>query len=80
MLSADEYDRRDAVGLAALVAAGEVTAAEVVEMGMARIEATEPPLNGVVTTCFDDAHREVGAGLPIGPLAGVPYLVKDLNT
>ena len=80
MLSADEYDRRDAVGLAALVAVGEVTAAEVVEMGMARIEATERPLNGVITTCFDDARRDVGARLPVGPLAGVPYLVKDLNT
>jgi len=80
VLSADEYDRRDAVGLAALVAVGEVTAAEVVEMGMARIEATERPLNGVVTTCFDDAHRDVGAGPAVGPLAGVPYLVKDLNT
>jgi len=44
VLSADEYDRRDAVGLAALVAVGEVTAAEVVEMGMARIEATDRPL------------------------------------
>ena len=76
MLSPEEYNRRDAVGLAALVATGEVTAAEVVEMGMARIEAAERPLNGVVTTCFDDAHRDVGALLPIGPLAGVPYLSR----
>ena len=80
MLSADEYNRRDAVGLAALVAAGEVTASEVVDMGMARIEATDRPVNGVVATCFDDALRDVGARLPVGPLAGVPYLVKDLNT
>ena len=78
MLSADEYNRRDAVGLAALVAAGEVTASEVVEMGMARIEATDRPVNGVVTTCFDDAHRDIGARLPVGPLAGVPYLVLSL--
>ena len=80
MLSAEEYNRHDAVGLAALVATGEVTAAEVLQESMARIEAAERPLNGVVTTCFDDAHRNVGALLPTGPLTGVPYLVKDLNT
>ena len=80
MLSAEEYNRHDAVGLAALVATREVTAAEVLQESMARIEAAERPLNGVVTTCFDDAHRNVGALLPTGPLTGVPYLVKDLNT
>lgn len=80
MLSAEEYNRHDAVGLAALVATGEVTAAEVLQESMARIEATERPLNGVVATCFDDAHRNVDALLPTGPLTGVPYLVKDLNT
>ncbi|MDP6160243.1 MAG: hypothetical protein QF881_05155, partial [Acidimicrobiales bacterium] len=74
MLSAEEYNRHDAVGLAALVATGEVTAAEVLQESMARIEAAERPLNGVVTTCFDDAHRNVGALLPTGPLTGVPYL------
>ena len=80
MLSAEEYNRHDAVGLAALVATGEVTAAEVLQESTARIEATERPLNGVVATCFDDAHRNVDALLPTGPLTGVPYLVKDLNT
>ena len=80
MLSAEEYNRHDAVGLATLVATGEVTAAEVLQESMARIEATERPLNGVVATCFDDAHRNVDALLPTGPLTGVPYLVKDLNT
>lgn len=80
MLSAEEYNRHDAVGLAALVATREVTAAEVLQESTARIEATERPLNGVVATCFDDAHRNVDALLPTGPLTGVPYLVKDLNT
>jgi Asp-tRNA(Asn)/Glu-tRNA(Gln) amidotransferase A subunit family amidase len=80
VLSAEEYNRHDAVGLAALVATGEVTAAEVLQESTARIEATERPLNGVVATCFDDAHRNVDALLPTGPLTGVPYLVKDLNT
>ena len=80
MLRPDEYDRHDAVGLAALVAAGEVTAAEVAETAMARIAATEQPLGGVIATCFEDARHEVEVGQLVGPLAGVPYLVKDLNT
>ena len=37
MLTVEEYTSRDAVGLAALVATGEVTAAEVVQMSMAMI-------------------------------------------
>ena len=80
MLGADEYDRHDAVGLAALVAGGEVTAAELAETAIARIQATEMPLNGVVATCFGDARSDIGAGRLVGPLAGVPFLVKDLNT
>ncbi len=80
MLRPDEYDRHDAVGLAALVANGEVTAAEVAETAIARIQANEMPLNGVIATCFEDARHEVEAGRLVGPLAGVPFLVKDLNT
>jgi len=80
MLTPDEYDRHDAVGLAELVANGEVTAAELAETAIARIQATEMPLNGVVATCFGDARSDIGAGRLVGPLAGVPFLVKDLNT
>ena len=80
MLRPDEYDRHGAVGRAALVANGEVTAAEVAETAIARIQATEQPLSGVIATCFEDARHEVEAGRLVGPLAGVPFLVKDLNT
>jgi amidase len=66
----------DALGQAALVQAGEVSAVEVVEAAIARIEALNPELNAVVTPRFEEALDD--AARATGPLAGVPYLVKDL--
>jgi amidase len=68
----------DATGQAALVAAGEVTAEELVESAIARIERLNPRLVAVVTTMYDQARAAVAAGLPAGPFQGVPFLVKDL--
>ena len=76
----DEYDRYDAVGLAGLIASGELAPAELIETAISRIESRNPKLNAVISTCFDAARDSVSRGLPAGPLAGVPYLVKDLNT
>jgi len=73
-----EYESLDAVGLAALIARKELSAAEVLEAAIARIEARNPALNAVVHTQFDTARAAVKAGLPAGPLQGVPYLLKDL--
>ena len=80
MITVDEYENFDAVGLATLIADKEVSALEVVESAIARIESRNSTLNAVVATLFDDARVAVGRGLPRGPLSGVPYLVKDLNT
>jgi len=71
-------DTHDAVGLAALVTKGEVTALELTEAAIARIEERDPTLNAVVATRLDAARDEAAAG-PSGPLAGVPFLVKDLG-
>ena len=79
-LNEEEYRRHDATGLAALVARGEVSAEEVVESAIARIEALNPRLNAVIAPLFDEAREAVRRGLPEGPLRGVPWLVKDLNT
>ncbi len=76
----DEYIRYDATGLARLIARGEVTSAEVTEVAIATIESLNPGLNAIITPLFDSAREAVRAGLPGGPLAGVPYLVKDLYT
>ena len=69
----------DAVATAAAVRSGEVSAREVVEDAIARIEKHDAVLNTVVAERFEAALAEVDAGLPAGPLAGVPVLVKDLG-
>jgi hypothetical protein len=45
----------------------EVTAAEVLEAVIARIEARNPAINAVVTTMYDQARKAVAAGLPGSP-------------
>lgn len=69
----------DATATAAAIRSGEVSAREVVEASIARIEKHDPVLNTVVAERFEAALAEVDAGLPAGPLAGVPMLVKDLG-
>ena len=75
-----EYDQYDAVGLAGLIAKGELGPSEPIEAAISRIESRNPQLNAVIAKCFDAARGIVAKGLPDGPLAGVPYLIKDLNT
>src|SRR3979411_229888 len=71
----------DAIGQAELVRRGEVTALELVEAAIRRIEAINSTINAVVTPLFDEAGAEAAAShKKTGPLAGVPYLLKDLGT
>jgi amidase len=74
----DEYERHDALGLAGLVRAGEVSAAELVEAAIARIAAVNPKLNAIVHEMFATARQSARAPLPAGSFAGVPFVVKDL--
>ena len=74
-----EYEAYDALGLAALVKAGEVSATEVLEAAIARVEARNPAVNAVVMELYDLAAQAIEAGLPDGPFTGVPFLLKDLG-
>ncbi|MCD4532882.1 amidase [Nocardioides sp. cx-169] len=69
----------DATATAAAIRSGEVSAREVVERAVARIEEHDAVLGCVVSERFERALAEVDAGLPPGPLHGVPLLVKDLG-
>jgi amidase len=73
-----EYDDLDALALAQRVRSGELSAGEVLEAAIERIEARNPSLNAVVYKMFDRARGRAGK-LPDGPLRGVPMLVKDLK-
>ncbi len=53
MITVDEYENFDAVGLATLIADKEVSALEVVESAIARIESRNSALNAVIATLFD---------------------------
>ncbi|MBX2803208.1 MAG: amidase [Myxococcales bacterium] len=69
-----ELWRLDAVAQASLVASGEVTAEELVEASLSRIEALNPWLNAVVG--LDEDRVRSKAASP-GPLAFVPTVLKD---
>ena len=75
---ADDTRWLDATDQAALVRSGEVSAAELLDAAIERIEAIDPALNAVNIRWFEHA-REIAAGdLPDGPFRGVPFLLKDL--
>jgi amidase len=79
MLTFDEFRRHDAVGLAGLVARGEVTATELLTAAVARCEAVNPEVNALSQRHVDEARRSIERGLPDGPLKGVPFLLKDVS-
>lgn len=78
MSLAQDYDNQDALGLAALVAAREMTAAELLEEAITRLERVNGVLNAVVQPMFERARSACGARFQ-GAFAGVPFLLKDLN-
>jgi amidase len=76
----------DAIGQAGLVASGEASATELLEAAIVRLEAARE-LNAVIADLFDrgrqqaaalDASGELRNG-DSGPLAGIPFLLKDLG-
>jgi amidase len=68
----------DATAQAELVKKGDVTAAELVDGAIERIERLNPKLNAVIIPLFDKARAEARAKLEPGPYRGVPFLMKDL--
>ena len=73
----DEYRQYDATGLAALIAKGDVSATELLDIAIVRAEAVNPKLNGLIIPLYERARQRASAPLT-GPLAGVPFLMKDL--
>ena len=77
MNSAD-YDRLDGLAMADLVRAGQVTARELVDTAMARADVLNPRINAIIHRMDAEARAEADQATGLGPLAGVPFLVKDL--
>ena len=76
----DEWVSHDAVGLAGLVRQGQVTPAELAAQAAAGIAKVNPALSAVVEVFDDVVADPCKDGMnPQGPLAGVPWLMKDLG-
>jgi len=79
-------DRAHVQQTADAVLSGEVSAREVVQSSLDRIDARQGDLNAFVyvdpdgaLAAADAVDRARAAGKPLGPLAGVPFGVKDLE-
>ena len=84
-LAPDDRTWTKASHLAAEVTAGGISALELVEATLVRIRARDPLLNSFTALTEERAHNRARAldearasGKPLGPLAGVPFAVKNL--
>lgn len=84
-MNADLLAGATATEIAAAVRARKISAREVLEMTFARIDAVNPSINAFTSLTPDRARAEaarvdarIAAGEDPGPLAGVPYGVKNL--
>jgi amidase len=76
----------DAIAQAGLVASGESSATELLEAAIVRLEAARD-LNAVIADLFDRGRQQAAAldasgvvrKAHSGPLAGIPFLLKDLG-
>ncbi len=74
-----------ATDIAASIAAGSTNASAVIEAALQRIETLNPALNAFSDVVDDRARgkaraidAQMAGGAPGGPLAGVPFAVKNL--
>lgn len=74
-----DYDHCDAIALADLVRRNAVSPTELLDIALARTAVVNGSINAVVNMAEDAARARIKAGLPDGPLRGVPFLLKDLG-
>ena len=80
MKESDELASLDATAQAERIRRKEITALELVDAAIERIERLNPKVNAVIATAYDQARAQARSVLPDAPFAGVPYLIKDLIT
>ncbi len=69
----------DGVELGHRLQSRELNARDVLDAAIHAIDRLNPTLNAVVIKNFENASKSIRDGLVTGPLAGVPFLVKDVN-
>jgi amidase len=75
----DEYTKLTAVAIAAGVRKGEIDPLEVTDAAIAAVEAVNSTLNAVIFTDYELARKQAAAVDRKAPLAGVPFLIKDVD-
>lgn len=75
-----EYANYDALGLAELIQNHEVQASEVLEAALLKAEQLNPKLNAIIDYFPDEARQAVKTLDIDSTFAGVPMLIKDLDT
>lgn len=74
----DEFIDYDALGMAGLIKAKEISRTEAVEIVIRRIEALDPIINAITTKTYDRA-LEKAETIPLdSTFAGMPILIKDM--
>lgn len=73
----DEYRQYDAVGLAELIKNKDISELEAVEAAISGIESINPKINAITFTDCEQARKNASQAQSNGPLAGVPFLIKD---
>lgn len=73
-----DYLTHDATGLARLVAQGDVTAPQLLDLALQQHAKVGPRTNAVLRLMEPEARRQLEKPLT-GPLAGVPFLIKDAS-
>lgn len=74
-----ELSQLDATAQAELVATGQVSATELVEAAIERIDRLNPTINAVIHTNYERARAAAATVEPGAPFAGVPFLIKDIG-
>jgi len=75
----DDLAFMDATAQAELVSTGQASPRELVDAAIERIEKLDGQLNAVVTPLFETARAAADGEPAGGPLAGVPFVLKDLG-
>ncbi len=73
------YEDLDALDLAALVACKDISATELLDEAISRIETIDPIINAMAFKFYDRAKAQIAAGLPQGMFTGVPFALKDIG-
>ena len=75
-----DFERYDALGLAALVRSGDVTPGDLLDEALVRLDERDGEFNSVIHRMEGEARRVIAEDLPgDGGLRGVPFLLKDLG-